>query len=536
MLDIDEAEYGGEMLYINKSGHKPMWAMEYCRDEGYRSYYDDWSYPYHRQGAGPYYRGADASAYNQNQDQLCVEQVRRWYDYWEQRPGAGRRVSSGGVKIIFSDTNTHGRSEFNYRVSGVTDAMRIPKEGYYVHRAMWGGWVDTEQPDTYIIGPWDYPAGVHKPVYVVSTSPSVELYLNGRSLGQGRRDYDFLFTFDDVAYEPGTLLAVGRSEAGVEQSRCAKHTASPAAALRLTLLTDPEGLHADGADMALVQVEVVDSLGRRCPLDHRFVSWTLEGPAEWRGGLAKSPDGDNYILARKLPVEGGVSRVLVRSTTDSGLVTLTARASGLPAATLSFATVAVAHEGGLSTYIASAHQPLHLERGETPLTPSYRDRYRTLDIASATAGAHADNIAASYDDNELSEWRNDGRLQTAWATYTLDAPAAVDLISIKLTGWRQRSYPLEVVAETESGEQQVVWRGDTPKSLGYVQLHIDSPVEARRYTLRQIGSSSDKEAFGQIVEVAAPTAGELDLYKTPGSEQTRGELRIVEVDFLQKVQ
>jgi hypothetical protein len=382
--------------------------------------------------------------------------------------------------------------------------MRIPKEGYYVHRAMWGGWVDTEQPDTYIIGPWDYPAGVHKPVYVVSTSPSVELYLNGRSLGQGRRDYDFLFTFDDVAYEPGTLLAVGRSEAGVEQSRCAKHTASPAAALRLTLLTDPEGLHADGADMALVQVEVVDSLGRRCPLDHRFVSWTLEGPAEWRGGLAKSPDGDNYILARKLPVEGGVSRVLVRSTTDSGLVTLTARASGLPAATLSFATVAVAHEGGLSTYIASAHQPLHLERGETPLTPSYRDRYRTLDIASATAGAHADNIAASYDDNEL-------------------------------TGWRQRSYPLEVVAETESGEQQVVWRGDTPKSLGYVQLHIDSPVEARRYTLRQIGSSSDKEAFGQIVEVAAPTAGELDLYKTPGSEQTRGELRIVEVDFLQKV-
>jgi hypothetical protein len=50
-----------------------------------------------------------------------------------------------------------------------------------------------------------------------------------------------------------------------------------------------------------------------------------------------------------------------------------------------------------------------------------------------------------------------------------------------------------------------------------------------------VGSSSDKEAFGQIVEVAAPTAGELDLYKTPGSEKTRGELRIVEVDFLQKV-
>jgi len=37
MLDIDEAEYGGEMLYINKSAGKPLWAMEYCRDEGLAS-------------------------------------------------------------------------------------------------------------------------------------------------------------------------------------------------------------------------------------------------------------------------------------------------------------------------------------------------------------------------------------------------------------------------------------------------------------------------------------------------------------------
>ena len=29
----------GEMLYINKSKHHPMWAMEYCRDEGLRKYW-----------------------------------------------------------------------------------------------------------------------------------------------------------------------------------------------------------------------------------------------------------------------------------------------------------------------------------------------------------------------------------------------------------------------------------------------------------------------------------------------------------------
>ena len=52
----------------------------------------------------------------------------------------------------------------------------------------------------------------------------------------------------------------------------------------------------------------------------------------------------------------------------------------------------------------------------------------------------------SYDDNELSEWANDGQLSTAWITYTLAEKASVDDICIKLNGWRSRSYPLEVYA------------------------------------------------------------------------------------------
>ena len=56
MLDINEAEYGGEMLYINKSKKHPMWAMEYCRDEGLRKYWDAYSYPFHQEGDGPLYR------------------------------------------------------------------------------------------------------------------------------------------------------------------------------------------------------------------------------------------------------------------------------------------------------------------------------------------------------------------------------------------------------------------------------------------------------------------------------------------------
>ncbi len=41
---------------------------------------------------------------------------------------------------------------------------------------------------------------------------------------------------------------------------------------------------------------------------------------------------------------------------------------------------------------------------------------------------------------------NDGKLSTAWITYTLEKEAAIDDICIKLNGWRSRSYPLEVFA------------------------------------------------------------------------------------------
>ena len=185
MLDIDEAEYGGEMLYINKSKKHPMWAMEYCRDEGLRKYWDEYSYPFHKEGDGPLYRGNPATEYNHNMDNFAVEMVRRWYDYYRERPGTGTRVSSGGVKIVFSDTNTHHRGESNYRTSGVVDAMRLPKDAFYAHQVMWNGWVEPEACQTFIIGHWNYEPGTQKPIYVVSTADEVSEQFGIRTIEYG---------------------------------------------------------------------------------------------------------------------------------------------------------------------------------------------------------------------------------------------------------------------------------------------------------------------------------------------------------------
>lgn len=526
MLDIREAEYGGEMLYVNKSEHHPMVQTEYCRDEGLRKYWDDWSYPYHKHGDGPLYKNAPATAYNQNQDQLTVEFVRRWYDFWRERPGTGRRVNSGGAKIIFSDTQTHGRSAENFRISGVVDPMRLPKDGFYAHKVMWDAWVDPEKVDAHIVGHWNYPEGTVKPVFVVSSGDAVELKVNGKSHGMGRQDYRFLYTFDSIPFEPGVVEAVVYDKDMKPVLTKSIKTVGEPKDLKLTLMQGPDGTHADGADLALVQFEVVDAEGNRCPLANDTVTFTVRGPMEWRGGVAQGKD--NFAGAKSLPVEAGVNRVMLRSLPEAGHVTVTAEAPGFSPVSVSFGTRAVEVKDGLSKHLPWAGLPSRLDRGPTPEGPSYSDSKVDTKVLSATAGANADMIANSYDDNELSEWRNDGRLSTGWITYRLERRAAIDDICVKLTGWRQRSYPLEVYAG-----DTLVWSGNTDRSLGYVHLDIEHPVLSDTYTIRLKGAADDSDAFGQIVEVVEPKAGELDLFKAEGGDKANNELRIVEIEFLE---
>ena len=504
--------------------HHPMWATEYCRDEGLRKYWDEYSYPSHKEGDGPLHRNQPATSYNHNQDEFAVELVRRWYDYWRERPGTGTRVNSGGAKIIFSDSNTHHRGAENYRRSGVTDPMRIEKDGFYAHQVMWNGWVDTDKFQTYIIGHWNYPKNTVKPIYVVSNGKNVELFLNGQSLGKGKREYNFLFIFDKVSYQPGKLEAVSYDKDGKEVSRYMISTVGEPANLKLTTLQNPEGFHADGAHMALIQVEVVDNNGKRCPLDNRTVQFTLKGNAEWRGGIAQGKN--NHILDTNLPVECGINRALIRSTTTAGKIILTAKAEGLPTETLTLETVPVKINAGLSTYLPQATLKGKLDKGATPSTPSYKDTKKGIQILSAKAGFNHEEAENSFDDNELSEWKNDGKLSTAWITYTLEREAEIDDVCLKLQGWRTRSYPLEVFAGNK-----LIWSGNTDKSLGYVHLNIDNPVKASTITIRLKGNTSDNDAFGEITEVKAKVANEMELEKS----KSKNTLRIVEVEFLESI-
>jgi beta-galactosidase len=521
MLDIAQAEYGGEMLYINKSAGKPLWAMEYSRDEALRKYWDEFSPPYHKDGDGPPYKNAPAAEYNRNQDSQAREDVIRWFEYWHERPGTGTRSSAGGVNIVFSDTNTHFRGAENYRRSGEVDALRIAKDGFFAHQVMWDGWVEPEHPRTHIIGHWNYAPGVVKNVDVVSSGERVELFLNGKSLGFGQRSYQFLFTFPKVTWQPGTLRAVSYDAKGQKASEAEHQTAGPAAALRLTPMTSPAGLHADGTDLALVQVEAVDAQGRRCPTALNMVNFNLSGSAEWRGGLAQGPD--NYILAKSLPVEGGVNRVLIRTTTQAGKIMLTATAEGLKPATVSLQAQPVVVKDGLATRLPGTDLPVSLQRGPTPAGPSFTVSRVAVPVAGVTANSSAANAAFSYDDNELSEWISDRKEAKPWIEYTLARPAPISEVAMKLTGWRTSTYPIRILVDG-----QEAFRGTTERSLGYYTATF-APRTGQKVRIELTGTTQAKDAFN-ITELEAPKV------VTAATDQPgpRGTLGLIEVEFYEK--
>lgn len=521
MLDSKVAEYGGEMLYINKSADIPMWATEYSRDEGLRKYWDDYSPPYHKDGDGPLYRNQPAKDYNRNQESHAVENVVRWHEYWKERPGTGKRVSSGGVNIIFSETNTHHRGAENYRRSGEVDALRIIKQNYYAHQVMWDGWVDVEKPRIHIIGHWNYTPEVKKDIYVISSADKVELKVNGKSLGFGIQSHRFLFTFREVQWQTGVISAVGYDKSGKQLCSTQIKTAGEPATLKLSVLTRPKGMIADGHDLALIEVEVVDKNGNRCPTAMNMVHFDLQGVGEWRGGMAQGPE--NYILSKDLPVECGVNRVLVRSTEQEGRMMIKAESAGLVSTTVSIQTSATDKSTGLSKTLPGDGLPSYLQRGPTPLTPSFKQTRTAIGIAKAIAGFNTDSAFASYDDNELSDWVNDGKLSNAWIEYELEREAVVSEVNLKLNNFRSRTYPLRI---TVDGKE--VYNDTTQRSLGYFNA-VCKPQKGRKVRIQLVQSSK------LTVDTSTEVSGKkLDDGVARNDADAKGTLSIIEAEVYER--
>jgi len=342
--------YSGE-----RRDRAPLIETEDFRDEAARRFWDDYSPPHFGFKPGP------NDTYHWNSETFCLAAAVRYHDYFNNiitNTDPAHSKWSGYASIYWSDSNADGRQDSSEvcRVSGKVDSVRLPKQAFYVYRVM-----QNDGPDIHIIGHWTYPTNTIKTIYVAANHcDSVALLLNGKLLGATNRPCDFVDTFNGankdlgnagyiyafpaIHFEPGVIKAVGKAN-GKVVAQDEIQTAGPAKALKLTVHTAPNGLHADGSDVALFDVEVADAQGRRCPTDEARVDFRLDGPAIWRGGYNSGVT--NSINNLYLDTECGINRVAIRSTLQPGVITLTASSPGLEPAAVKIESQPVAIKDGL---------------------------------------------------------------------------------------------------------------------------------------------------------------------------------------------
>jgi beta-galactosidase len=101
--------------------------------------------------------------------------------------------------------------------------------------------------------------------------------------------------------------------------------------------------------VVLIDFEVVDAKGQRCPTDDARVDFTSTGPGIWRGGYNSGKLNSTNNLY--LNTECGINRVAVRSTLTAGTITITAKRDGLKPAQVQVASKAVVVTDGVTTFM-----------------------------------------------------------------------------------------------------------------------------------------------------------------------------------------
>jgi beta-galactosidase len=395
-------EYGSPMDGTGRSTTIPLWSAEYSREESPRRVWDQYtpawdphSMQYVTGGyvkiASPYYMGTletTAGNYiaqyplldfrqNSTEDMALANVFKYWagYSYSNFVEPMSTRMSSGiqigGSKIFFADSDSDGRMKDTEvaRVSGVVDGSRLPKSSYYAMRV-----AGATDPDIAILGHWNYPAGTVKTVYVIANTDQVTLatydpsgamlktYTGAVDMQPGSPNH-YVWAFPNVAFQAGSIKAVGTTGGTTVTDQ--KVTAGAATALKVTAVYGPKGWFADGADIVMADVEVVDSNGLRVPTDEANVTFTHSGAGQWLGGynsgVRQSKFKDNIWT------EAGINRVFVRSTTTAGTFTITASRPGLTSATATLTSQSFAVDASGLTQLQSQHYDIGLPAEPTPV-------------------------------------------------------------------------------------------------------------------------------------------------------------------------
>ncbi len=219
-------------------------------------------------------------------------------------------------------------------VFGIYDLASLPKDRVYLYRSQW----NDKDATLHILPHWTWPGreGQTTPVFVYTSYPEAELFVNGVSQGRRTKDKNSTYNryrlrWDDVIYQPGEIRAVAYDEDGNKAMEQTIRTAGKPYALKLT--PNRTEARADGDDLVYFTVTVVDKNGNPVPTADNMVHFKVEGAGTFEATANGDPTCILPFQNPEMKLFSGAATAITRSAKTPGTQTLRVTAKGLrPAA------------------------------------------------------------------------------------------------------------------------------------------------------------------------------------------------------------
>ncbi len=219
-------------------------------------------------------------------------------------------------------------------VFGIIDLASLPKDRYYLYRSRW----NKETPTLHVLPHWNWKGreGEVTPVFVYTSYPKAELFINGKSQGVREKNDStvqnrYRLMWNETVYEPGELKVVAYDASGNPAETKVVRTAGKPHHLVVT--PNRTTLEANGDDLVYFTVQVADKDGNIVPTDNRAVRFKVDGAGTFEATANGDPTSLRSFQKPEMDLFSGAATAIARSAKTPGTLRFTVTAPGVRPAT-----------------------------------------------------------------------------------------------------------------------------------------------------------------------------------------------------------
>ena len=218
---------------------------------------------------------------------------------------------------------------------GIMDMCGFPKNIYYYYQSWW-----TDKDVLHISPHWNWrdKLGQLIDVWVNTNADNVELFLNGKTLGKKDMPRNGHLQWS-VTYEAGTLEAVAYKK-GKRLTAKVETTTAP---VEVVLTPYKTITLADGKDVSIINISVVDKKGREVPDADNLIHFSIKGDAKIIGVGNGDPSSHEPDKCKEgswqRALFNGKCQVIVQAGIKPDLIHFEAKATGITLKSIEIVTI-----------------------------------------------------------------------------------------------------------------------------------------------------------------------------------------------------